>query len=64
MRIASEMGRVIGMLERREFTYLGMRFDWFTGRAGNGPRNEEKKNNLQRFGIIVVFLGYLCIVHE
>lgn len=64
VRIASEMGRVIGMLERREFTYLGMRFDWFTGRAGNGPRNEEKKNNLQRFGIIVVFLGYLCIVHE
>lgn len=64
VRMVSEMGRVIGMVERREFIHLGMRFDWFTGRAGDGPRSEEIKNNLQRFGIIIVFLGYLWVVHE
>jgi hypothetical protein len=59
IRLASEMGRVIGMLTRREVILLGRRFDWFTGRAGNGPRNEERKNNLQRLFIFVAIAACL-----
>lgn len=61
IRLASEIGRVVGMLARGELTYLGRRFDWFTGRVGNGPRSEERLNNLQRMFISVAILAY-CVV--
>jgi nucleoside-diphosphate-sugar epimerase/glycosyltransferase involved in cell wall biosynthesis len=57
VRMASEMGRAIGMLMRGEAMLLGRRFDWFTGRAGNGPRNEERRNNLERIFIFVAIVA-------
>ncbi|KAF8341959.1 hypothetical protein F5887DRAFT_918945 [Amanita rubescens] len=48
IHMASEMGQLHGMVARGEFGLIGRRFDWFAGRWGEGPRNEERKNNLQR----------------
>ena len=57
IRVASEWGRVVGILERGEIGSLGHRFDWFTDRMGDGPRNEEKMNSRQRIAVIVVLLA-------
>ncbi|PFH53625.1 glycosyltransferase family 2 protein [Amanita thiersii Skay4041] len=54
IRMASEMGRLHGMLARREFPVIGTRFDWFTGRWGDGPKNEERRNSVQRLLIAAV----------
>ena len=54
IRLFSEWGRVVGVVERGEFGMLGKRFDWFTGRWGDGPKKEERKNGLQRFTLLVV----------
>jgi hypothetical protein len=59
IRMASEGGRLIGLLERGEILLLGRRFDWFTGRAGNGPMNEEMKNGRQRMALVVLFTSAL-----
>ncbi|KAF9232963.1 glycosyltransferase family 2 protein [Melanogaster broomeanus] len=56
IRVASECGRVVGLLERGEIGCLGHRFDWFTHRAGEGPMNEERKNSVQRMAIITAML--------
>ena len=42
IRLASEMGRVVGLLRRGEVGLLCRRFDWFTGRAGDGPRRRNE----------------------
>ncbi|EPQ59718.1 hypothetical protein GLOTRDRAFT_34704 [Gloeophyllum trabeum ATCC 11539] len=57
IRMASEGGRVIGILERGEAYVLGKRFDWFTGRAGKAPQMEERKNTLQRFSMVMVLMA-------
>ncbi|KIJ60372.1 glycosyltransferase family 2 protein [Hydnomerulius pinastri MD-312] len=64
IRMASECGRVVGLLERNEILLLGRRFDWFTGRAGEGPMREERMNARQRFGIIANLLVVaLAVLH-
>ena len=63
IRMVSEMGRFHGMVARGEFRLIGRRFDWFAGRWGEGPRNEERMNNLQRAMIAaVVVIGWACHV--
>ena len=57
IRVASEWGRTVGILERGEIGCLGYRFDWFTHRAGDGPRNEERMNSIQRITVIIVTLA-------
>ena len=57
IRMATEWGRVVGILGRGEIECLGHRFDWFTNRAGDGPRNEERMNSVQRAAVIVVLLA-------
>lgn len=57
IRITSEWGRVVGILERREIGCLGYRFDWFTHRAGDGPKNAERKNSRQRIAVIIIILA-------
>ena len=54
------MGRTVGVLRRGEYAQLGMRFDWFVGRWGDGPKQNERKNNLLRFCMAgaLVGLGY------
>jgi hypothetical protein len=59
IRMTSELGRAVGMIERGEGRYLGKRFDWFTNRAGSGPRCEERKNALQRVGLFIALLSML-----
>lgn len=56
IRLASEIGRTAGMLERGEVTHFMKRFDWFTGLAGTGPKNTERRNSLQRFVLIITLL--------
>ncbi|KAF8989435.1 glycosyltransferase family 2 protein [Cyathus striatus] len=61
IRMFSEIGRMIGIIQRREWDCIGRRFDWFTGRYGCGPMNEERMNNVQRFCLaFLMFLFYLC----
>ncbi|CAE6448933.1 unnamed protein product [Rhizoctonia solani] len=51
IRMFSEMGRLIGVLERREWASIGKRFDWFTG--GPWGITEERSNGIERMAIIV-----------
>ncbi|KAG2341695.1 glycosyltransferase family 2 protein [Suillus weaverae] len=60
IRMASEGGRLIGLLERGEIMLVGHRFDWFTGRAGDGPMNEEIMNGQQRMALVALIFGVLC----
>lgn len=55
IRMASELGRTMGELERGEVQYLGRRFDWFTGRNGRDPIVNERRGCLQRFALFAVF---------
>ncbi|KAG1819944.1 hypothetical protein EV424DRAFT_910197 [Suillus variegatus] len=57
--MASEGGRLIGLLEWGEVMFIGHRFDWFTGRAGDGPMNEEIMNE-QRMALVALIFGVLC----
>lgn len=59
IRMFSELGRLVGQLERGEFGFIGRRFEWFTGRAGNGPMEEEKGNSRERMMLFVTVLAWL-----
>ena len=59
LRMVSEAGRAIGMIRRGQIVLLGQRFDWFTGRAGNKPIEEERKNSLQRMALVVALVALL-----
>ncbi|KII96014.1 glycosyltransferase family 2 protein [Plicaturopsis crispa FD-325 SS-3] len=58
IRMASEAGRTRGILARGEWSCLGRRFDWFTGRAGDGPKNEQRKDNVQKL-VLVAVVGWM-----
>lgn len=55
IRMVSEIGRTVGILERGEIQYLGKRFDWFTGRGGMDPIINERQGSLQRFALFIAF---------
>ena len=64
IRISSEAGRLIGMLERHEYSFLMHRFDWFAGHPayGKGPKREERRNSVERIGLcmaIAIFVSYI-----
>ncbi|KZV68800.1 glycosyltransferase family 2 protein [Peniophora sp. CONT] len=59
LRMFSEAGRTVGIIQRGEYVHLGKRFDWFAGRLEDGPRREERKNGVQRFALVGLFLGVL-----
>ena len=48
IRVFSEWGRVVGLLERGDYHLLLMRFDWFCGIKGEAPKQEEMRNNHAR----------------
>jgi nucleoside-diphosphate-sugar epimerase/glycosyltransferase involved in cell wall biosynthesis len=62
IRIFSELGRLVGMLERGEVSYLMHRFDWFAGHSafGDGPRREERRNSMERFGLCIMIAVLGC----
>ncbi|CEL53101.1 hypothetical protein RSOLAG1IB_11233 [Rhizoctonia solani AG-1 IB] len=51
IRMFSEMGRLVGVLERREWPSVMKRFDWFTG--GPWGVTEERSNGIERMVITV-----------
>ena len=55
IRVVSELGRTVGMLERGEAAYLGKRFDWFAGRGGRDPIINERRCSLQRLALFIGF---------
>ncbi|KAG9314951.1 hypothetical protein JVU11DRAFT_4060 [Chiua virens] len=57
IRVISECGRTIGILERGEIACIGWRFDWFAHRWGDGPRNEERRNSKERIAIIIIIVA-------
>ncbi|KAI0699816.1 glycosyltransferase family 2 protein [Cytidiella melzeri] len=61
IRMFSELGRLVGMLERREVSFL-RRFDWFAGHRayGNGPKREERRNDVERFSLCILFILLGC----
>ncbi|EIW62202.1 glycosyltransferase family 2 protein [Trametes versicolor FP-101664 SS1] len=59
LRVFSEWGRVVGILERGEYGMLLKRFDWFCGRWGDGPKGEELRNNKIRLVLAVAIFGVL-----
>ncbi|VDB85568.1 unnamed protein product [Peniophora sp. CBMAI 1063] len=59
LRMFSEAGRTVGIIQRGEFLHLGKRFDWFTGRLDDGPRREERKNGVQRFALVALVISVL-----
>ncbi|KAF8273743.1 glycosyltransferase family 2 protein [Lactarius quietus] len=61
IRMFSELGRSVGHLERGEFKYIGRRFEWFTGRAGDGPMEEEMRNSRERMVLFVIVLAALML---
>ena len=58
IRLTRDMGRLHGMMVRGDLV-IGRRFDWFAGRLGKGPKNEERIDNLQRAIIAVVVFHHL-----
>ncbi|KAG9123640.1 hypothetical protein FRC07_014415 [Ceratobasidium sp. 392] len=50
IRITNEMGRLVGILRRGEWTCVGKRFDWFAG--GPGAIVPERNGNLQRSVVV------------
>lgn len=61
IRMVSELGRVVGSIERGEFCYLGKRFDWWVGRAGIGRMMEERQKTRETLFICVVILALLLV---
>ncbi|KAI0829281.1 NAD-dependent epimerase/dehydratase [Trametes gibbosa] len=62
VRMFSEWGRVVGILERGEYMSLLKRFDWFCGRWGEGPKQEEMRNNWIRLACGIVLFALLMAV--
>ena len=60
IRIFSEWGRVVGILERGDFGMLFRRFDWFCGTLGDGPKQEEKMNNRVRLAMTAALFAVLA----
>ncbi|KIM37632.1 glycosyltransferase family 2 protein [Hebeloma cylindrosporum] len=59
IRMFSELGRLRGILARREYEYLGWRFDWFAGGYGDGPWEEERANGVQRTVVAAAILSMM-----
>jgi len=62
IRVASEVGRTAGMLERGEILYIGRRFDWFAGGGGRDPIVSERRGSLRRFALFIAFTVCLRIL--
>lgn len=61
IRVFSECGRLVGVLERGEVRYIGKRFEWFVGKAGNGPMDEERRNSVQKAALWVLAVSVAMI---
>jgi nucleoside-diphosphate-sugar epimerase/glycosyltransferase involved in cell wall biosynthesis len=62
IRLWSETGRLVGVIQRREWSSIGRRFDWFTGKAGSGPRDHERRMNIQRLVLGALVFGGMSLL--
>ncbi|EKM59541.1 glycosyltransferase family 2 protein [Phanerochaete carnosa HHB-10118-sp] len=63
IRMFSEYGRVVGLLGRGDWALLFHRFDWFAGVWGDGPKDEERRNNAQRLSLsLALFALFVAIL--
>ena len=60
VRMISEAGRTLGMVRRFELDQLGHRFDWFAGRFGEVPMEDERRNGFQRLSLAVLIFLISC----
>ena len=60
IRVFTEWGRVVGIVERREFSSLLRRFDWFCGVHGDRIMREVKKDNLVR--LVMATVTFVALV--
>lgn len=61
VRMVSECGRAVGIMQRGEVMMLGKRFDWFAGRV-EGPKTEERRNSLERLALHLAIAITIIIV--
>lgn len=54
IRMTSEVGRVVCVLERREFEQLGKRFDWWAGTSGEGTMRDERRNTSETLLLVTL----------
>ncbi|KAG8971890.1 hypothetical protein FRC05_010559 [Tulasnella sp. 425] len=60
IRMTSEMGRAVGVLQRKEWNQLGRRFDWWAGRVGMEQRMAERELETQTFKLWLIFV-VVCV---
>ncbi|KAF9563475.1 NAD-dependent epimerase/dehydratase [Agrocybe pediades] len=58
IRMFSEIGRLRGILDRKEYFLIGRRFDWFAGTNINAIK-EERSNSLERITLVVFLFLFL-----
>ncbi|KAF8317530.1 glycosyltransferase family 2 protein [Cantharellus anzutake] len=57
IRMVSEFGRLVGILERREFTSIFKRFDWFIRLPGRKDKELARTNSAERLILIVLLMA-------
>ncbi|CAB5197852.1 unnamed protein product [Rhizophagus irregularis] len=57
IRMTNEFGRLMGHIERKEWNYIGKRFDWFAKKNG-GTMNDEISTNSRKFFIWVSLMVF------
>ncbi|KAG8957540.1 hypothetical protein FRC03_010046 [Tulasnella sp. 419] len=65
IRVSSEVGRTMGLIQRGDWKQLMSlkRFDWFVGRWGPATREEEQKNTVETAALSVLLFA-LWVVRE
>ncbi|KIY69659.1 glycosyltransferase family 2 protein [Cylindrobasidium torrendii FP15055 ss-10] len=56
IRVGSESGKVMGHLRDGNLRNMGLRFDWFMGKWGDGPQRNDRKNGMQRFVLMIALM--------
>lgn len=59
IRMSTELGRLVGIFKRGEWTAIGKRFDWFCGRLSGQNIREERNNGIQRMFVGAAVLWIL-----
>ncbi|KAF8335998.1 uncharacterized protein EI90DRAFT_3280050 [Cantharellus anzutake] len=57
IRMVSEFGRLVGILERGEFTSIFKRFDWFIRLPGRKDKELARTNSAERLILIVLLMA-------
>ncbi|KAG8929019.1 hypothetical protein FRC02_006112 [Tulasnella sp. 418] len=63
IRVTSELGRAMGLIQRGDWKQLMLlkRFDWFVGRWGPATREEEQKNTVETAALSVLLFAIFVL---